>query len=692
MIKTTHLRARLGPVLTALEERLGSEGLIRAPAPPPRVVEFPDGRTMTLGPEIPRGMRCVLLVETAGWVTIADDPFAATDWGALLSSVEEAPVFTLEGEADHAFYSTIVVHERGEVAHRSQVPDDAVLEEDGRHRIRPRFLAAYFPEAAAAIDAGIVVNRLGGEENVHAVAEVLGLPNGLLSPDSDGVTVHYFVIDPARAPERGPNVSGLSGLLGKLAAEAGVDLAALGFSDPEALVASFGEPTAMPLELHAPLSGSSVGFLGDAFQTHTTFRIAGGGGASAAGLSMRVRGAGVFDVTEVRVRGSGGTELTADLEVEGHDRVARLPSVVFTQTADADRKGRFDDPAEVVVYLSGTLVAVGEVQVEIASETTADDGTRLEATAHFDLTVKPAPRVPLLPRSVDPALLATRHFDMEAYAQRSCFCGWTAFDRPWSEVKDVAIGAATDLLRSLGDVVRDEPTVPSGDDDALCFSDEAPPAPGFRASVLRKGGESLEFAAPLEPGSDAWTRILEELTRGADVTLTAGPFRRETRIEVSHQPEGSNYFPSSDPEQIARFARVVVAWSCPRPSNERTGAAMAALGTAVLARAGNVEGHLGGVVFASGRPLLRPDFAMPYEAIVGRRGDEPRWFESHVRSPGFRVLVPAKAARRLGSPTAAIVRTPLAHGILLASGAANPFAYDAADAEAMEREVLPLLD
>lgn len=142
MIKTTHIRAELHQVLAVVDATLGEEGFRRSSTRlAPRVVPC-GGDTLTLPAEVPPNMRRLVVGEKDGWIAIADEPFSRTDWGKALSeALARSPVFTLEGECDYAFYSSVVVHERGTVVHRSDVPGDAAHEADGRHRVRPMFLA-----------------------------------------------------------------------------------------------------------------------------------------------------------------------------------------------------------------------------------------------------------------------------------------------------------------------------------------------------------------------------------------------------------------------------------------------------------------------------------------------------------------------------------------------------------------------
>jgi hypothetical protein len=191
------------------------------------------------------------------------------------------------------------------------------------------------------------------------------------------------------------------------------------------------------------------------------------------------------------------------------------------------------------------------------------------------------------------------------------------------------------------------------------------------------------------PGADTpWSRILAELDRGADVSLRAGAYDSGITVEISHQPEGSNYYP--DKGQCERYPRVQIAWSCPRPRNAGSARSLGRAAADLLTRAGNIGGNLGGVVFVAGSSSGLPTFETPWESLVGTRPNAgaPPTLRAHVRSPGYAVLVPEGALAKLPDAPVRVDVRRLEHGALLTTAGEEPFT---ADREPMERAVLGLL-
>jgi hypothetical protein len=386
------------------------------------------------------------------------------------------------------------------------------------------------------------------------------------------------------------------------------------------------------------------------------------------------------------------------------------------------------DRAGVVVYVSGVLLREGKGAIEIHAETTAADGATLTTTSKNSLEVRAALRAPILPEWVDDARLRANRSVLAEYEAREVAVGWLGFDRAWPDVRGVIAQMLGQLSALLVEIARSEPKreqvvlggrAPSSeilaalkrgadviirgrsdmramlddtDGESICLSSiEGEPSSedGFAADVLRKGGERLDFQAPVAVGDTdaAWTKILAELDRGAQVSLRAGRYGSAFRIEVAHQPEGSNYFP--DPSQAERYARVQIGWSCPRPVRSASALLLTRVGSDLLACAGEIEGNLGGVLLAQGRMFDLATFTTTYESLVDTRmrAGDPKWLASHVRSPGHRVLVPAGAATKLvASP--GVEQRMLAHAVLLSARGDDPFT---AEREPMERAVLPLV-
>jgi len=192
MVVVYHLRNIGGDrVREAIEQQLRSERFVVATAEDLAEDESVPSWRRSRRKEI----REISLYEQNRWVGIADDNHASTAWGPRLSRGFEVPVVKLAGECDHAFYSEAILFEKGLESATSNVPTDAVLEEDGRHRIRPTFLTVLAPEARQALERGVVVRELGGEENIQAVGAALGIPRPLVREFGEADVVDGVIVE-----------------------------------------------------------------------------------------------------------------------------------------------------------------------------------------------------------------------------------------------------------------------------------------------------------------------------------------------------------------------------------------------------------------------------------------------------------------------------------------------------------------
>jgi hypothetical protein len=561
-------------------------------------------------------------------------------------------------------------------------------------------------------------------------------------------------------------------------------LAAMGLSpevvkgDPEAvsqammreLEAAFAAGAAahaeQPLSLEGRSSSRWVGFAGERFECHTTFELDGGRKTEtrrARGAVLRISrpGAAFFEVEKVRVMPASSVgnpeaphwevpaERTADgglsatipeielalpepVAAEGAGSPAPRAELLRRQMHTPFTTKMAENHGEMVVYLVGRLVGVGEGKVDVRAEMTAEDGAALSATSENMIEVKPALRLPALPEWVTPEDVRNQQHYVEDYGGVSWARGWLGFDRPWEEVREIVTRMVVDLAGLLLEVGRSEPkktlveldrkatdaqiraALEQGSEvivtgkmrmrarldalnpDTVCLDcidgEEASVDGGFSARVRRKGGEALEFPAPVavtaQPTEGTpWARVLAELERGADVTLSAGPYDKAIEIEIKHQPEGSNFFP--DPARAPETVRVELAWSCPRPTLAASARSLGRMGADLLTRAGAVPGQIGGVSLTAGSGSLM-NAKTPYEMLVGahRSANTPGWLAAHVRSPGHRVLVPADARTKLGAVPDGVEVRRLEHGTLLLAAGEDPFT---SEREPMERAVLPLV-
>ncbi len=589
-------------------------------------------------------LRRIRLYASGGWVGLADDPEADMPWGEHLSKVLGVPVVAMSGECDHVFFSEVKLYEDGAELQASSVPEDAVLEDDGTHRIRPTFLASLVPAAKRKLEAGIVVNELGGEENMLAVGEALGIPRPCVSPydEQSGDVVLVFRDDHADEEERDP----LAGLRKALMKSFGAEL--------EALAVRRATPA-----LSGGSSSRESSIVGRTYRIRTTFEY--DGPAAAKGLVVELSGdLELFDPPELEVV----------LEVAG----AR-PFVAKAKKLSGRRRYTFskleiDGPTTVIVSAPSHLRKEGQGTLTIRASTV--DPPDLTDTNTIELEIEPKPHVPIVPSFARGAGDVTHY--VQAYGKRDLAVGWIAFDGKWSKVKAVAQRIAARVAETILEVT-----------DAKAMS----------ARVLQNGKYLTFRAVRIEnkpAAGSPWARIQKALAAGADVELYTGEPFTAPRVEICHRPTGSNFgFPS-----VARTDRscptIVLAWSVPRPASPAGAKALAELGRWALEEAGATAGNLGGHATAQGVELQGAFHEVPYDTLAQTREGAVTtgWLRTHARTPGWAVLLPKLAGKKLAKTVPARVkRTKLAEGVLVTSTAKDMFTYEAKASAAMERYLLP---
>jgi hypothetical protein len=629
-MKNVHLKSTKAKVLAAVRAQLEEEGF--------EPTEATDGADI----------RTVAIYADGGWTGVADDPFATTEWAEVLSHALETAVFTLEGECDHAFYSRVAVHEGGEEVHRSEVPEEAKLYKDGRHRIKPKFLEKYFPKAK--LGKGIVVRELGGEGNMQAVGEAVGIPRPVFNIyDEDAATLRYRFKGGGKSP-----IPDFGNILGIPVVSLLENVTLIGAKTEE------GEP-----DLDAsPTSSEQSVFANDDFRQHVTFTLR--GSQAVRGLTVRVEGKGfeLLDAPTMTAMLPNGGIVTAKRKREDFEfpdielKPAAPPSRPALPIGERLRQGMRNlhsltaDPAQVTVYLEGKTKHEGKGTITLIGQ--IENGTIAES--EVILEVRPALRMPILPKGAPKPHTAY----INDYEGRDIGFGWVAFEGKWSALESMML----ELTKHA--------------QDAIQFAWAGPKAKStWRASVTRKGGERLEFRKV------DWDRLVPELRRGADVSLRLGDLLSGAQVALIHQPDGPNIF-ASIPRGAneRRPPRIVLVWTCPRVAKP---APLVKMADAMLERAGAQQSVIGGLVSAQEGSPTPTTFESAYETLSGTRlaTYDPRWLWEHVRAPGWRVLAPEGVAVGKGVPT-----RKLKYGTLLSSPAPDMFAYSGEHAAAVERAVL----
>lgn len=663
MITTVHVKgAALEDVAALVEAQLAGEGYEVGEAEEPASV-------------LDTSVREIVLAAQGAFVSVLDHPYADTAWGELLSAGLGLPVLTLSGECDHAFFSDATIHVDGEVAGESKVPADAVLGDDGRHRITPTFLAAITPEAAGALAAGVVVSELGGEENLVTLGELLGIPrplvrslwDGSVGPD-DRRIVFRRVAGAAARPAL-DLASLFAGLTAKLGEEDQAQLAAMMAYEPSAeeqaaLPRLFVQPGAMQ-DLFA---GTEDGWIGVDVSLSSLL-------PSAEGLTIELEGPGLD------LLGLGGEAEVGDARFPIVDRRISLPGVTLASSRPAGRGllagamnvGFVDERARTYVRIPAALRGPGAGAISFTVRTTVPDD--VVETATLDLAIGSRPRRPVLPAGGH-----ERHVrDLERYASHDAILGWVAFGAPWADLAS----RVTPMLHDLAMVLR-----------------RVAPMPLTDVNVMTASQESLAFPDALRR-PEVWAKVEAELMRGARVSVDAwddsgmcNPDERiDVTLELAHHKDGAH--PGWPARDVAGdpidLPRVVLAWSITTPRSAEHRALVAEVSRSVVLNAGHVPGNLGGFV-QTGEMGGGTTGSTPYEDMVGERRPQQARLERHVRTPAWCVLVPRAAAEKLGearSPRLRTMRTT--HGLFAWATATDPIAWTDDDREAMERFLLPTM-
>lgn len=718
-------------VRQAIEQQLRSEGFVVA--------------TEESAPR--KEIREVTFYEENGWIGIADDAHASTAWGPRLSRGFEVPVVKLTGECDHAFYSEAILFENGEQSATNTVPADAVLEDDGRHRIRPTFLTLLAPEAQDALERGVVVRELGGEENIQAVGAALGIPRPLVrgwgEPAEGEITLIY------KYAGRDASAGAAFGIGGEIESEVdplGVrkTFAALGMDVPE-LVA--GDPLAALLAGVAKTM-SSVVARGDVDddeddgsgwtvvssearesedededEGNVASLLVNGGGSRIgarvgfeADVSLQFGEADVVDGVIVELSGPGlalldlqtmeayrpfsesaEDRLSATAEREGESLVFRFPTVRLDRREPEDVPPASEPPnaAEALRQKMRTsvwdMMGVDASSIKIGAYVPAQRAGEGELRIAVRTLEPPSLSVERITIAVGaplrmpalPAWVQPNDSDLGTYATRDALAGWMAWDRAWSDVAALVEGTVSDIA-SVALASR---------------TGKAAKAKGFEVRVRRRGreGEELTFKAPVAPSDTdrTWKKVRAELARGADVTFSL-PWERETQhasLTLVHQPRGSNYQDDDDTDDDGVGPPVVVSFMVPRPESEAAREELGKIARGVLERAGASAGSLGG--FAIAGPLSPMSNGTAFEQMLGLHsgdgGGDKNWVRSHVRTPGWAVLAPKQATLAKGKPGPRVELTRLAHATLVTATTKDPFAMADDDLEAIERFVMPAL-
>ena len=612
----------------------------------------------------------------------------------------------LAGECDHAFYSEAILFENGLESATSNVPTDAVLEEDGRHRIRPTFLTVLAPEARQALERGVVVRELGGEEDIHAVGAALGIPRPLVrehgKPAEGEITLIYKYAGGGAAAGASFGIAGAieteSDPLGvrKAFAALGMEMPELAAGDPMAALLA-GVAMKMSSAVRKKIdtdaddededdeddgSGwtvvSSESRVSEDEGNVVSLLVNGGVATSEHGSDSRPMSRSSSAKPTSWTASSSSSRAQASCfwmwrrwrcidpsrrrsSVSPRRRSARVSPLIF-RFPDA-RLDRRED--EEVPSASKPPPAAESLRQNM--RTSVWDMMGVDASSIKIGTYVPARRagegeLRIAVRTIEPPSLRVERITLSVREplRVPVLPAWAKSPND----PDLASYAARDALvgwLAFEGAWSDVTAAAEGIVSAIAkvalasTSGKAAKAKGFgvRVRLCGREGEELTFEAPVAPSDSdrSWTKVRAELARGADVTFSL-PWEREKQhasITLVHQPRGSNYRDDDDADDDDLGPPVVITFMVPRPDSEAAREELGKIARGVLERAGASAGSLGG--FAIAGPVYPMSDGTAFEQMLGVcGGDDKMWVRSHVRTPGWAVLAPEHATLAKGKP------------------------------------------
>jgi hypothetical protein len=202
----------------------------------------------------------------------------------------------------------------------------------------------------------------------------------------------------------------------------------------------------------------------------------------------------------------------------------------------------------------------------------------------------------------------------------------------------------------------------------------APHLTHVEATRVDAEGRSSGALPPPAAGDRAWTAYAQALRAGLRVDITR------------KAPVVASVWLALDGDLLT------VGW-CFRALKEESGRNEVAQSVeAALLTAAQSGRCVNAIVTSQTSPMTLGQRALAYEYLRGRSvvALRPEWQRDHVRSPGWRVLLPKTTSAPAQLPTG-FSSLPTKSGVLVRASASNPYAVTAAALDALEKWLEPVL-
>ena len=654
----------MGATYAAVHVRGKREADVRA-----AVVEALEEQGLTLTEEEADETRTrrVLLFESDGWVTVADedmdlDEDALAEWGSRLSESLHAHVVGVQ--VFHSDVAALTYHHGGGEIGRTAVPGEHPADEDGHVRVSGAFLAPLAPRRAAA-EWVVLADTTFPEEPVLRLARLAGVPHPgagarYLWNDAQLTATRLLFLREEESEEEAEEASGAPQLELHVHAEA---------EETEGVSIENAGSFTLAAVAGVPLRALEVELGGDALALLQIDSIRGWNPRAndrrweirpdADGRRLRAR----FPDAEVRFVPQPSIDMTA-----GAAAMRR-----WSQMLEEQSRGQF------MGSITGRAAKAGRGTLTVRVR--ALDGSVESEAVEIALVVKPAPRRPLLPPIVERPNERREHRDaraLEAYGGSTNAFGWIAFDDTFAHVEPWLMRAADEALRMLLASMGAETLAP----EIL--------SAGTHPRVRVKYGKKGDLRAA------SWKPVWDHLRREAQVTFIAPDSHAGIgNVIVAHEPDGKTIFDAGTRATLAarygadRVVPISLCWSFPQPANAETRERLASWMDGIVREAVDMERCVGALVAPNGEGVRDAQGSVPWEQLAGLQGEMNDWVATHARAPGWRVLVPRPAAGRVPAPGPGAHVERVAAGVLVSSTADSPFAMDGDAREAVERLALP---
>lgn len=610
-------------------------------------------------------LRRIAVWQNGIWISLLDEgwgpnPQRTNPIGIKLSAhFHTAALSVVSYDSDVVWMSAF---ENGAKVGAASSPRDAKAFSDGRRRLCLDWLAKYAKDDAGKkiLTEGVRADHTLAEEVLNEIGTPLGIDEPCYTPEEDEDD-KFLCFLPTNIPEL-PEVP------------------------PRLAVGGH------PLKLH--------GFAGKPFQWGIHFSLTGTPKASALEVVCWGGGVKLIEIQSVILRGIEGhrvLESRADPKRRGDPDVLyfEIPESFMRDGRRLADEGLNPRRAAALVgdglYIRGRCLHPGVDELNICARYRDEPDSAAIITLPVCIEnelyepILPEPKTPL-PAEYAEWNKERKVYAIDEYTDPRFIIGWCSWDCPWSKIEKWVLGAATELAAMVLNLAK----------------------AGILKLSLVSAGQTIRGLYHFMPGDDLlaarWRKRRDALRIEGALRLvhTTGELSelRESGVVVFNQPNGDT---SNIPEDRERYRNighceprpVKLLWAMP-PVTGADDRSCEKLMDRIITEAADLPGCVGGFV-TTAKKWWSYDGACPYESLceIPRSTPNPEdiadWLREHLRTPGWRVIIPRAAMKKLGAAPPEIELVECLSGKLLILRARSPRSITQSQRRAVEQFLLPAL-